>query len=242
MTATVKSRSSIKKVKRSTPVQKNGRAQKLADEAKRQVEIIHLLRHYYASAKCSLDYRNPFELLVATILSAQCTDVRVNKVTPGLFARYPDPKSLAGAELGELEDLIRSTGFYKNKAKNLKACGNELIKKFGGDLPRSVEALSSLAGVGRKTANVVLGNAFGIPAMVVDTHVMRLSNRLGFVKSKIPEKIELRLQEIVPQEHWVFFSHWLIQHGREVCVARTPKCEKCFLEQYCPKKSYSKND
>ncbi|MCE3010021.1 MAG: endonuclease III [Proteobacteria bacterium] len=198
---------------------------------------IQLFQRYYPDAHCALNHRNPFELLVATILSAQCTDERVNMVTPALFERYPTPQSLSRAKIEDVETLIRSTGFYKNKAKNLIACAKELTQKHQGEVPPKMEDLVVLAGVGRKTANVVLGNSFGIPSgVVVDTHVTRLSNRFGWVKSENPLQIEEKLQRIIPKEHWIMISHWLISHGRAVCKARTPKCENCFLQEECPAK------
>lgn len=198
--------------------------------------LIKKLLDVYPEAHCALDHKNPLELLVATILSAQCTDERVNKVTPALFAKFPTAKDYANAELSTLEHFIRSTNFFKNKAKSLKGMGQRLIEKHGGEVPKSMEDLVELPGVGRKTANVVLGNAFGISSgIVVDTHVMRLSQRLGLSKQKTPEKIERDLLKIVPKEHWVQFSHWLITHGRAICNARSPRCEACFLRIKCPK-------
>ncbi len=202
----------------------------------RSKEIIALLKKYYPDAKCSLDFENPFQLLVATVLSAQCTDERVNKVTPALFKKYPDAKSMASASLGDLEEAIRSTGFYKNKAKNLKTTAEILRDKYNGDVPRRLEELTHLAGVGKKTANVVLGTAYGIASgIVVDTHVGRLSQRLGLAKSKAPEKIQNELEAITPKENWIELSHLLIYHGRKICKARKPLCEVCFLQEICPK-------
>ncbi|AHZ86672.1 endonuclease III [Bdellovibrio bacteriovorus] len=198
---------------------------------------IELLKRYYPDAYCALNYTNPFELLVATILSAQCTDERVNMVTPALFKKYPTPKAMAKAPVESLEELIRSTGFYKNKAKNLKACATTLVEKHHGEVPQSLEALVELGGVGRKTANVVLGNAFNIPSgIVVDTHVTRLANRLGWVKTDNAVMIERQLSKLVPVEDWIMLPHWLISHGRAVCKARKPACSHCFLEETCPKK------
>lgn len=201
----------------------------------RALKIIKLLKRYYPGAKCSLDHKNELELLVATMLSAQCTDKRVNMVTPMLFAKYPSAQAFASADVSELEEVIRSTGFYKNKAKNIIACAKSLMEKHEGKVPNTMEALSALAGVGRKTANVVLGNVFGIPGMVVDTHVTRLSNRLGLAKGEDAVKLEQQLEKVVPKEDWVEFSHLLIEHGRAICVARSPKCEVCFLSELCPK-------
>lgn len=200
--------------------------------------IIALLKKQYPNAHCALDHKTPFQLLIATILSAQCTDERVNKVTPQLFQKFPDAKTMAKARIVDLENLIRSTGFFKNKAKNIKACSEELVKKYKGEVPQTMELLHALPGVGRKTANVVLGNSYGIPGLVVDTHVMRLSNRFGFVKGTDAVKIELALQKLVPQEEWTMYSHYLIFHGRQVCKARSPSCETCFLNKICPKKPY----
>lgn len=198
---------------------------------------IELLKRYYPDAHCALDYTNPFELLVATILSAQCTDERVNMVTPHLFKKYPTPKAMAKAPVESIEEIIRSTGFFKNKAKNLKACATALVEKHQSEVPQDLEALVELAGVGRKTANVVLGNAYGIPSgIVVDTHVTRLSNRLGWVKTDNAVMIERQLSKLVPQEDWIMLSHYLISHGRAVCKARKPACSHCFLEETCPKK------
>lgn len=199
-------------------------------------KIIGLLKRYYPEAKCALNYSSPEQLLVATVLSAQCTDERVNKVTEVLFKKYPDVASLAKAKLKDLESEVRSTGFYKNKAKNIKAAAEIMINKFGGYAPRTMEELIQLPGVGRKTANVVLGNAFGIASgIVVDTHVTRLSRRLNLSRKKTAEQIEVDLVQLVAEEDWIQFSHWLIIHGRQVCKARKPRCETCFLSEDCPK-------
>lgn len=202
---------------------------------KRAKKIVQLLRRYYPEAKCSLDYKNPLQLLVATMLSAQCTDERVNKVTPTLFAKYPTASAMAHAKIEDLEEIVRSTGFYRNKAKNIKAAASDICKKHNGEVPNSMEQLSSLAGVGRKTANVVLGNAYGVPGMVVDTHVTRLSNRLGLAKGKDAVKLEKVLEEVIEKKDWIDFSHLLIHHGRATCKARKPECQKCFLFELCPK-------
>ncbi|WP_413583458.1 endonuclease III [Bdellovibrio sp. HCB288] len=200
-------------------------------------QTIALLKRYYPDAHCALDHKNPFELLVATVLSAQCTDERVNMVTPALFAKYPTPEAMSKAPLSSLETLVRSTGFFKNKAKNLKSAATDLVKKHAGKIPQDLEALVELAGVGRKTANVVLGNAFDIPSgIVVDTHVTRLSNRLGWVKTENAVIIEKQLCKVVPQDDWILLSHLLISHGRAVCKARKPDCDHCFLETTCPKR------
>ncbi len=198
-------------------------------------EVIRLLKKYYPVTECALIHKNPFELLIATILSAQCTDVRVNLVTPALFAKYPGPKSFAKAELEELEQDLRSINFYKNKAKNIKQCCLTLLKDYSGEVPESLEELTKLAGVGRKTANVVLGVGFRQPSgVVVDTHVGRLSNRLGFVKGDNAVLMERDLNKIIEREEWIDFSHRLIDHGRKVCKAQKPRCEVCFLADICP--------
>lgn len=196
--------------------------------------MIALLKKNYPDSKCSLHFKTPFQLLIATILSAQCTDERVNKVTPLLFENYPDPQKMALAEIDHLETLVRSTGFYKNKAKNIKNCAVSLVEKYNSEIPQEMDLLSALPGVGRKTANVVLGTAYGIPGMVVDTHVTRLNNRFGFVKGENAVIIERELQEIVTKKDWVKYSHLNIDHGRSICKARSPNCEDCFLSSLCP--------
>ena len=198
--------------------------------------VLKRLKKHYPDAHCALNFTNPYELLIATILSAQCTDVRVNIVTPELFRQFPDPLSMSKAPVLKIENLIKSTGFFRNKAKNIKACCEELVKKYKGKVPKTMEELNQLPGVGRKTANVVLGNAYNIASgVVVDTHVMRLSNRLGWVKSTDPVKIETLLNKLCPKSDWIMLSHYLIAHGRSICVARSPKCVKCFLNDACPK-------
>lgn len=211
---------------------------KKSEPQKRRVaEIIKLFQRYNPNPKCALNHSTPEELLVATILSAQCTDERVNVVTRDLFKKYRSMKDFAAANLKELEQDIRSTGFYKNKAKNIKACADAICKEYGGRVPQDIEALVKLAGVGRKTANVVLGNSFGIASgIVVDTHVTRLSHRLDLSRAKTAQKIEEDLVAIVEKPHWIHFSHWLILHGRAVCKARKPACETCYLEELCPKR------
>ncbi len=200
-------------------------------------QTIRLFKRYYPDAHCALNFTNPFELVVATSLSAQCTDERVNMVTPGLFKKYPTPRAMAKADVTDLEKIIHSTGFYKNKAKNLKACAQTLVEKHQGKVPAQLEALVELGGVGRKTANVVLGNAFGIASgVVVDTHVTRVANRLGWVKGTNAVILERQLNELIPQDEWIIISHYLISHGRAVCKARKPACSHCFLEETCPKK------
>ena len=199
-------------------------------------EILKGLQQEYPDVTCALDHQDPLQLLVATILSAQCTDARVNMVTPALFARYPTAADFANARLPDLERLIHSTGFFRNKAKNLKAAGQRLFTQFKGQIPRTMEELLSLPGVARKTANVVLGTAFGIASgVVVDTHVFRLSHRLGLTRAKTPEKVEADLMKTIPQEEWIQFSHRLIHHGRRVCSARNPQCDRCSLSEVCPK-------
>ena len=195
--------------------------------------ILEILDRHYPDARCSLDYRTPLQLLIATILSAQCTDERVNMVAPSLFKKYPGAKAYAETAQEELEADIRSTGFYRNKAKNIIACCAILDRDYGGEVPPDLDALVKLPGIGRKTANVVLGNAFGIPGIVVDTHVGRVSNRLGLSANKDPEKIERDLMELIPREKWTMFCHQLIQHGRNVCQARKPKISVCPLSEYC---------
>lgn len=197
--------------------------------------IIEQLQQAYPNATCALDHTNAFELLVATILSAQCTDERVNKVTPALFARFPTPFAMAEADITELEELIRSTGFFRNKAKNIQGASQRIVAEYGGEVPGNMADLLTLPGVARKTANVVLGTAYGIAdGVVVDTHVKRLSNRLALTQHDDPEKIEKDLMALVPREHWVEFAHMLILHGRQVCDARKPRCSVCTLSQLCP--------
>jgi endonuclease III len=207
-----------------------------ADLRRRAVEVVRALERAYPDAECALQFRNPFELLVATILSAQCTDVMVNRVTPGLFARFHDAKALAAAPLAEVEEIVRPTGFFRTKAKNLVAMSAALVERHGGTVPQDLAALTALPGVGRKTANVVLGTAFGIASgVVVDTHVKRLVFRLGLTALKDPTKIERCLMDLLPDKEWVMFSHRLIWHGRKVCVASRPWCSKCALEPLCAK-------
>lgn len=197
--------------------------------------ILQRLHSAYPDAECALHHRNAFELLVATILSAQCTDERVNLVTPALFARFPTPEAMAGADRDELEGLIRSTGFYRNKAKNIQTAAQRIVSAYGGAVPATMDELLTLAGVARKTANVVLGVVYGIAdGVVVDTHVKRLSNRLGLTTYDAPEKIERDLQQITPVQEWINLSHLLIFHGRQVCDARKPLCAVCCLSDLCP--------
>ena len=181
-----------------------------------------------------LNYDGPLQLLIAVILSAQCTDARVNKITPALFARLPTARDFADCPIKELEQLIKPSGFYKSKAKNIRACCAELVNRFGGAVPANLDDLVTLPGVGRKTANVVLGHAFDTPGVTVDTHVGRLARRLGLTRHRDPKKVELALAEIVPQEEWLHFSGRLIMHGRKVCLSRKPRCEKCAIADLCP--------
>lgn len=203
---------------------------------KRLAALLKALKAAYPEADCSLDHHSPYELLMATILSAQCTDERVNMVTPPLFKKYPGPAEMAKAPLADLEKMVHSTGFYKNKALSLKTASAAIVKDFGGKVPRTMDELLTLRGVARKTANVVLGSAYGIAAgVVVDTHVKRLAFRLGLTKETDPAKIEQDLMKAVPQADWIWFAHSLVLHGRAVCDARKPLCEKCPLRPHCPR-------
>jgi endonuclease-3 len=206
-----------------------------AETRTRARRIERELTRLYPEARCSLDFADPFQLLVATILSAQCTDARVNLVTPALFARYRTAKDFAEATPAELEEYIASTGFFRNKAKNIRACCQAIVEKHGGEVPGTLEELIVLAGVGRKTANVVLGNSFDVPGITVDTHVGRLSRRLGLTTHEDPVKVEFDLMELVPQSEWTRFSHRLIFHGRRVCHARKADCTGCAMKTFCPK-------
>ena len=202
----------------------------------RTEKILGALKRAYPDAHCELNFASPLQLLVATILSAQCTDKRVNLVTAELFRKYRSAADFARADLAELEQDIKTTGFFRNKAKNIKACCAALVQNHGGDVPRTMEELTALSGVGRKTANVVLGNAFGINVgVVVDTHVSRLANRLGLTRQTDAEKIEQELMPLVPREQWTLFSHWLIWHGRRRCAARQPDCAACEIARLCPR-------
>lgn len=197
--------------------------------------LLRALHRAYPRADCALAHRNPFELLIATILSAQCTDARVNEVTPVLFGRFPNAEALARAPLGEVETIIRSTGFFRQKALSLLATARRLVEKHRGEVPRSFEALLELRGVARKTANVVMGTAFGeATGVVVDTHVRRLSNRLGLTRESDPVKIERDLVKRLPRKDWIWYSHALISHGRAVCKAQSPRCPECVLRTLCP--------
>jgi len=202
---------------------------------RRVPKMLKALTELYPDAHCALDHQTPLQLLIATILSAQCTDARVNLVTPALFARFPDAKAYAGANLRELERHIQSTGFYRAKAKNIQACCRQLVERHGGKVPGDLECLTALPGVGRKTANVVLGDAFGVPGITVDTHVGRLSRRLGLTTHDDPVKVEFDLMALIPEADWTMFSHRLIFHGRQVCAARKPDCPACPMNRFCPK-------
>jgi endonuclease-3 len=205
-------------------------------KAERAAAVTAGLAAAYPQAVCELDFRDPYELLVATILSAQCTDARVNQVTPELFRRWPDAAALDRADREELEAVIRSTGFYHNKAASLLGMAAAVVARHGGAIPRTMDELTALPGVGRKTANVVLGTAFGVAAgVVVDTHVARLSRRLGLTRHEEPERIERDLMQAFPRDEWVALAHRLILHGRRVCAAREPACERCGLAEVCPK-------
>jgi endonuclease III len=198
-------------------------------------EILSLLKETYPDARCALEHRNAYELLCATILSAQCTDARVNMVTPALFARYPTPFALARAEPADVEEIIKSTGFFRNKTKSLIGMAQAVVAEHGGEIPRTMDELRRLPGVGRKTANVILGNAYSInEGVTVDTHVTRLSGLLGLSRDEDPVKIEQELMRLFPQEDWGLLSHLLIFHGRQVCIARRPRCGDCVLSQLCP--------
>ncbi len=206
----------------------------IASRQKRIIQIAAALQRAMPQPAMELDHRSPWELLVATILSAQCTDQRVNQVTPALFQRYRTPVDYATAKLPEVERLIHSTGFFKNKAKHLVACGKAVVERFHGQVPDHMDDLVTLPGVGRKTANVILSNAFGKPGIVVDTHVKRVANRLGLTASNNPDKIETDLQRLLPEAKWAAVSQRLLLHGRYVCLARTPQCARCSIYEHCP--------
>jgi len=203
----------------------------------RVAEILKRLDEAYPDAVCALHHRTPWELLVATILSAQCTDVRVNMVTPELFRRFPTPEAMAKAPLPELEDLIRTTGFFRNKARSIQGAAKKITEQFGGKVPDTLAELTTIPGAARKTANVVLGVSYGkAEGVVVDTHVFRITHRLDLTKSDTAEKVEQDLMRILPKDHWIRFSHQVIHHGRQVCIARNPKCRECNLETLCRSK------
>ncbi len=211
---------------------------------KRTKEILDILdRQYGTDYICYLNHENAGQLLIATILSAQCTDARVNIVTKDLFRKYPDMESFAKADLKELEQDIKPTGFYHNKAKNIIGCAKMICEKYNGEVPSTLEELTALPGVGRKTANVIRGNIFHDPSVVVDTHVKRISNRLGFTTSDDPVKIEMDLMEVLPKDHWILYNIQIITFGRQICSARNPKCGECFLTEYCREyKNYEKQN
>jgi endonuclease-3 len=203
----------------------------------RVAAILRGLDEAYPNAVCALNHKTPWELLVATILSAQCTDVRVNMVTPELFRRFPTPAAMANAPIPELEDLIRTTGFFRNKAKSIKGAAQAIVERFGGAVPRTLDELITVPGAARKTANVVLGVSYGLAeGVVVDTHVFRIARRLGLARGDTPQKVEEELMRVLPREKWIDFSHQVIHHGRQVCLARNPKCNVCNLEQLCHSK------
>ena len=205
------------------------------NEKERVKKILDELdEHYSVQKKCWLDYETPWQLLIATILSAQCTDARVNIVTKDLFVKYPGLEAFANADLKELEQDIHSTGFYHNKAKNIITCANQLLERHGGEIPSDIDELTELAGVGRKTANVIRGNIYGIPSIVVDTHVGRISRKLHLTQSEDPVKVEHDLERVLPEDHWILWNIQIIAHGRSICTARSPKCGECFLSPYCP--------
>ncbi len=206
----------------------------LKAEKNRMQEIIGILKEIYSDVKIQLNYKNPLELLIATILSAQCTDARVNIVTQSLFKKYKYSVDYINVDIEELEQDIFSTGFYKAKAKNIKGACQIIIDEFNGNVPDNMEDLLKLPGVGRKTANVVLGHCFDTPGIVVDTHVTRISNKLGFTDTQDAIKIEFKLMEIIPKEQWVMFTHYIINHGRNTCIARNPKCSQCAIKELCP--------
>jgi endonuclease-3 len=201
----------------------------------RVVKVLDILEKEYPDARVTLDFRDPLQLLIATILAAQCTDERVNRVTPGLFKEYHRAADFAAADLRTLEEEIRPTGFYHNKAKSILACCQMIEDRFNGQVPRTLEELTSLPGVGRKTANIILGNAYGQQAIAVDTHVKRVTHRLGWAKPDDPDKIELELREVIPRERWTMACHHLVFHGRKVCTAKNPQCPTCPVNHLCPK-------
>ena len=191
-------------------------------------------REYGTDLRVYLTHQDPWQLLVAVILSAQCTDARVNMVTPALFAKYPTPEAMAAAEQSDVEELIRACGFFRMKAANIIACSRDITERFGGEVPRTIEELTSLPGVGRKTANVIRGQVYQDPSIVVDTHVKRISRKLGFTKETDPEKVEYDLMKVLPKDHWILYNIHIITLGRTICTARSPRCAECFLKDYCP--------
>jgi endonuclease-3 len=227
---------SVKKASAKPPSKSAKSAAKKPNAAAIAPKVCERLAADYPEVTCALENESAFELLIATILSAQCTDERVNMVTPELFRRWPTPEKMAAAPLEQLEKVIHSTGFYRNKAKNIQGCSRELADLYDGEVPRDIDAMVKLPGVGRKTANVVLGTCYGMATgVVVDTHVTRISNRLGLTTHTDATKIEKDLMELVPQDQWVDFAHRMIHHGRQICMARKPKCDECSMNGFCPK-------
>jgi endonuclease III len=227
-------RARAKAGKRSKPAKTAKTALAAGTDPKRVAAILAKLDEAYPNATCELNHKNAFELLIATILSAQCTDVRVNQVTESLFKKYPDAKAFVYADPSELEQEIRPTGFFRNKTKSVMGASKGIIENFGGEVPRTMEEILTLPGVARKTANVVLGTAYGIPSgIVVDTHVQRIANRLDLTRNEDPKKIEQDLMQVIPKDKWIQFSHQIIWHGRRVCQARKPKCTECNMESLC---------
>jgi endonuclease III len=214
----------------------------MMDKRTRARHLLTVLEQMYPEVACSLDFASPLQLLVATQLAAQSTDARVNLVTPALFRKYPTVEDFAAADLTELEQDIHSTGFFRNKAKNLKACCMMLLSRHQGEVPDTLEALVALPGVGRKTANVVLGTCFGVPGIIVDTHAGRLSRRMGLTRQENPEAVERELMKLIPRNSWTDFSHRLVAHGRAICTARKPQCGMCACRPYCQTGSLSRND
>jgi endonuclease-3 len=209
-------------------------SESLAEKKKRTGKILAILSETFPDAACTLDFKNPFQLLVATILAAQSTDKGVNLVTPGLFRKYPDAKSLASAAVADVEKIIKPTGFFHNKTKSLLGMSRALVERHAGKVPDDMDALTALPGVGRKTANVIRGAAFGKPAIIVDTHMRRVSGRLGLTDNTDPDKIEIDLQKLLPEDDWTRFSHTIVFHGRNICIARRPKCPDCPVVTLCP--------
>jgi endonuclease III len=227
-------RAKAKHAKQAKAAQSSKAARPAGTDPKRVAAILAKLDEAYPNATCELNHKNAFELLIATILSAQCTDVRVNQVTATLFKKYPDAKAFAYANPSELEQEIRPTGFFRNKTKSVMGASKGILENFGGEVPRTMEAILTLPGVARKTANVVLGTAYGIPSgIVVDTHVQRITNRLDLTRNEDPKKIEQDLMQVIPKDKWIQFSHQIIWHGRRVCQARKPKCVECNMESLC---------
>ena len=231
---------SAKKTAAKKPLTKPSRANRAVSKdlaPERVAAILKALDEAYPNAVCALHHKTPWELLVATILSAQTTDVRVNMVTPELFRRFPTPAAMAKAPISDLEDLVRTTGFFRNKAKSIKGAAQAIVEKFNGEVPRTLAELITVPGAARKTANVVLGVSYGLAeGVVVDTHVFRIAHRLNLAKGDTPQKVEVELMKVLPREKWIDFSHQVIHHGRQICIARNPKCNVCNLEQLCHSK------